>query len=77
MPGDSRPYFLLGGKDNFQVDRDAAEKVLVAAPSARAEVRANREFLRRVVAYAAGQGICQFLDIGTGIPTVGPTHEIA
>jgi hypothetical protein len=62
---------------HFQVDRDAAEKVVVAVPSARAEVTANREFLRRVVAYAAGQGISQFLDIGTGIPTVGPTHEVA
>jgi SAM-dependent methyltransferase len=77
-PHPARIYdFLLGGKDNFQVDRDAAEKVVAAVPSARAEVRANREFLRRVVAYAAGHGISQFLDIGTGIPTVGPTHEIA
>jgi hypothetical protein len=77
-PHPARIYdFLLGGKDNFQVDREAAEKVVAAVPSARAEVTANREFLRRAVAYAAGQGISQFLDIGTGIPTVGPTHEIA
>jgi SAM-dependent methyltransferase len=68
---------LLGGKDNFEVDRDAAEKVARAVPTARAEVAANRAFLRRVVAYAAGQGVSQFLDIGTGIPAVGPTHEIA
>jgi hypothetical protein len=77
-PHPARIYdFLLGGKDNFQADRDAAEKVAVAVPTARAEVAANREFLRRVVTYAAGQGITQFLDIGTGIPTVGPTHEVA
>jgi SAM-dependent methyltransferase len=77
-PHPARIYdFLLGGKDNFQVDRDAAEKVVAAVPTARAEVTANREFLRRAVAYAAGQGISQFLDIGTGIPTVGPTHEVA
>jgi hypothetical protein len=77
-PHPARIYdFLLGGKDNFQTDRDAAGKVAVAVPTARAEVVANREFLRRVVAYVAGQGITQFLDIGTGIPTVGPTHEVA
>jgi SAM-dependent methyltransferase len=77
-PHPARIYdFLLGGKDHFQVDRDAAEKVVAAVPSARAEVTANREFLRRAVAYAAGQGISQFLDIGTGIPTMGPTHEVA
>ena len=50
---------------------------MLAVPTARGEVRANREFLRRVVAYAAEQGIAQFLDIGTGIPTMGPTHRIA
>jgi SAM-dependent methyltransferase len=69
--------YLLGGKDNFQADRDAAEKVALAVPTARAEVRANREFLHRAVAYATGQGIAQFLDIGTGVPTVGPTHKVA
>jgi hypothetical protein len=77
-PHPARIYdYLLGGKDNFEVDREAAEKVAVAVPTARAEVAANREFLRRAVAYTAGQGISQFLDIGTGIPTVGPTHEVA
>jgi hypothetical protein len=77
-PHPARIYdYLLGGKDNFEVDREAAEKVAAAVPTARAEVRANRQFLRRAVAYTAGQGISQFLDIGTGIPTVGPTHEVA
>lgn len=69
--------YLLGGKDNFDADRRAAEKVLNAIPRVREEARANREFLRRAVAHLAGQGVDQFLDIGTGIPTVGPTHEIA
>jgi hypothetical protein len=77
-PHPARIYdYLLGGKDHFEVDRDAAEKVVAAVPTARAEVAANREFLRRAVAYTAGQGVSQFLDIGTGIPTVGPTHEVA
>ncbi len=77
-PHPARIYdYLLGGRNNFQADRDAAEQVAIAVPTARAEVIANRQFLRRVVTYAAEQGITQFLDIGTGVPTVGPTHEVA
>ena len=77
-PHPARIYdYLLGGRNNFQADRDAAEKIEEAIPTARAEVRANREFLGRAVTYAAEQGITQFLDIGTGVPTVGPTHEVA
>lgn len=69
--------YALGGKDNYPADREVAEKAFEALPSARNEVVANREFLHRSVAYAARHGIGQFLDIGTGIPTVGPTHETA
>ena len=86
MPGEvdttrahpARVYdYVLGGKDNWPADREVAERAMAALPSARDEVLANRAFLRRAVRYAARQGVTQFLDIGTGIPTVGPTHEIA
>ena len=68
---------LLGGKDNFPADRAAAEQILRAAPEVRAGVRLNRAFLGRAVRHAATAGIGQFLDIGTGIPTAGNTHEVA
>src|SRR5262245_42447326 len=77
-PHPARIYdFLLGGKDHYQADLDAGKKILEVSPAARAEALANRDFLHRAVAYAAGQGISQFLDIGTGIPTMGPTHQTA
>jgi hypothetical protein len=67
-----------GGKDNFAADREAAEKVLANFPAMRTTARENRAFLRRAVTYLAGEaGIRQFLDIGTGIPTVDNTHEVA
>jgi hypothetical protein len=70
--------YWLGGKDNFAADREAAERVLAAAPGLRFRVRANRAFLARSVRYLAGEaGIRQFLDIGTGIPAVNNTHEVA
>jgi S-adenosyl methyltransferase len=70
--------YLLGGKDNYQADRVAAELVAEAIPSIVPGVRANREFLRRAVQYLAGEaGIRQFLDIGTGLPTASNTHEVA
>ena len=70
--------YWLGGTNNFAVDREAAERVLAATPGLRARVRANRAFLARVVRYlAAGAGIRQFLDIGTGIPSADNTHEVA
>ncbi|MEY9836721.1 SAM-dependent methyltransferase [Streptacidiphilus sp. EB103A] len=68
---------LLGGKDNFPADRAAAEQILRAAPEVRAGARLNRAFLGRAVRHAATSGIGQFLDIGTGIPTAGNTHEVA
>jgi hypothetical protein len=69
--------YLLGGKDNWPVDRAVAEQMTQAIPYLGDEMLANRAFLRRAVRYAAQQGVTQFLDIGTGIPTAGPTHEIA
>ena len=69
--------FLLGGKDNWPADREIGERLLHLVPNARDEAQANRAFLRRAVRYATSRGITQFLDIGTGIPAVGPTHETA
>ncbi|MFC5752733.1 SAM-dependent methyltransferase [Actinomadura rugatobispora] len=69
--------YYLSGKDNFQVDRDAAEQVRRAMPEIGELARENRSFLRRSVRYMARRGIRQFLDIGSGLPTVGNTHEIA
>jgi S-adenosyl methyltransferase len=70
--------YWLGGKDNFPVDREAAEAAIAANPGIVADVRANRAFLARVVRYLVAEaGIRQFLDIGTGLPTADNTHEVA
>jgi S-adenosyl methyltransferase len=70
--------YWLGGKDNFAVDREAAEQVIAAYPGILSDVRAQRAFLANAVGYLAGvAGIRQFLDIGTGIPTANNTHEVA
>ena len=70
--------YLLGGKDNYAVDRKAAEQILGLVPSLRDTVRAERGFLARAVRHLAGNaGIRQFLDIGTGLPSANNTHEIA
>lgn len=70
--------YWLGGKDNFAADREAAELVITSYPAVLASVREQREFLRRAVSYLAGEaGITQFLDVGTGLPSAGNTHEIA
>jgi len=68
---------LLGGYHNFEIDRLAAKKVLEVDPNARLATYANRAFLRRVVNFLVEQGIDQFLDIGSGIPTRGNVHEVA
>jgi hypothetical protein len=75
----SRIYdYWLGGKDNFAVDREAAEQTIAAYPAILRGVRAQRAFLARAVRYLAEQaGIRQFLDIGTGLPTANNTHEVA
>jgi S-adenosyl methyltransferase len=70
--------YVLGGKDNYAADRAAAEAWMRVYPQLASDMRANRAFLGRVVRYLAGEaGIRQFLDIGTGIPAAGNTHEIA
>jgi trans-aconitate methyltransferase len=70
--------YMLGGKDNYAADRAAVEAWLKVDPGMAFIARANRAFLGRVVRYLAGEaGIRQFLDIGTGIPTAGNTHQIA
>ena len=69
--------YMLGGKDNYAADRAAVEAVLKVWPDMPFTPRANRAFLGRVVRYLAGEaGIRQFLDIGTGIPTAGNTHQV-
>jgi hypothetical protein len=68
--------YYLGGKTHFAADREAAKKVLTVLPEGRDMAIANRAFLGRAVRFLAGQGITQFLDIGTGIPSPGSTSEI-
>jgi len=70
--------YWLGGKDNFAVDREVADQILAMVPEMVTSARADREFLGRVVRYLAGvEGVRQFLDIGTGLPTAENTHEVA
>ena len=77
-PSVARMYdFFLGGSHNFAADRELAEQALRVFPDAPHIVRANREFLHRAVRYLCDLGIDQFLDLGSGIPTVGNVHEVA
>ncbi|MBK0867624.1 MAG: SAM-dependent methyltransferase [Saccharopolyspora sp.] len=77
-PSAARVYdYLLGGSSNFAIDRDFAHRALEIFPGAREYARLNRLFLQRVVRYYVARGIRQFLDIGSGIPTVGAVHEVA
>jgi hypothetical protein len=77
VPSAARVYdYLLGGGHNFSADRELAENLLRVLP-ARDMARLNRQYLDRVVRYLIGQGITQFLDLGSGIPTVGNVHEVA
>jgi len=79
VPNVARMYdYFLGGKDNFEADRIAAEEVLALMPGQRRSALENRRFLRRVVRYLAAEaGVEQFLDIGVGLPTQGAVHEVA
>jgi SAM-dependent methyltransferase len=79
VPNAARVYdYLLGGKDNFAVDRELAQKILEVLPDTAEVCRGNREFLQRAVRFLAAEaGIRQFLDIGPGLPTMGNVHEIA
>ncbi|ADU11058.1 protein of unknown function DUF574 [Micromonospora sp. L5] len=73
-----RYNYWLGGKDNFQADRDSGDAMAARFPTIRISALENRRFLRRAVRHLAGEaGIRQFLDIGTGIPTADNTHEVA
>jgi hypothetical protein len=77
-PSGARTYdYLLGGSHNFAADRAMADQVESAVPGIRAAARLNRAFLARAVRFMIDQGVSQFLDIGSGIPTVGNVHEIA
>ena len=70
--------YLLGGTDNFAVDRAVGDQILAGQPELAENARRSRAFLRRAVRYLAGDaGVRQFLDIGTGLPTADNTHEVA
>ena len=77
-PHPARRYdYWLGGKDNFQADRDAAEAIAAVFPHIRTAARENRAFMQRAVGFLAAEaGIRQFLDIGTGLPTSPNLHEV-
>jgi S-adenosyl methyltransferase len=69
--------YWLGGKDNFAADRESGDMVAAQFPAIRTAVIENRKFLGRAVSYLVEQGIAQFLDIGTGLPTANNVHEVA
>ncbi|MBY8870737.1 SAM-dependent methyltransferase [Micromonospora sp. PLK6-60] len=78
-PTIARMYdYYLGGTENLDVDREAADQVIAAVPDVVAGIRQNRAFLGRAVRFLAAEaGIRQFIDIGAGLPTQGNVHEIA
>jgi hypothetical protein len=77
-PSPARVYdYYLGGSHNFAVDRRMARQAIEQWPDLPLIMQANRAFLRRSVRYLVKQGIRQFLDIGSGIPTEGNVHEVA
>ncbi|HEX3785676.1 MAG TPA: SAM-dependent methyltransferase [Pseudonocardiaceae bacterium] len=78
-PSPARIYdYWLGGSHNFAVDREVGSRAAAAMPTLRPAIWANRAFLRRAVDYLADEcGVDQFLDLGSGVPTVGNVHEVA
>lgn len=78
VPHPARIYdYLLGGKDNFQPDRDAADEIIFDWPNLPRSMRANRNFMARLARYLAEEkGIRQFLDVGTGLPTPPNLHDV-
>ncbi|HCU96034.1 MAG TPA: hypothetical protein DHU96_26250 [Actinobacteria bacterium] len=78
VPSPARIYdYYLGGKENFAADRQVAEEALSVVPHGRRVALANRKFLVRAVKYMARNGVDQFIDLGTGIPTSPNVHEVA
>ncbi|CAG6390708.1 SAM-dependent methyltransferase [Actinacidiphila cocklensis] len=77
-PHPARMYnYYLGGKDNYEVDREAAQRVIDLAPELVPMARANRAFMHRAVRLLVESGVRQIIDIGTGIPTSPNTHQVA
>jgi S-adenosyl methyltransferase len=77
VPSPARLYdYYLGGTHNFPADRAAAQRILAALPDLRDACWANRSFHQRAARWLAEQGIRQFIDVGSGLPTAGNTHEI-
>ncbi|SDI56250.1 S-adenosyl methyltransferase [Sinosporangium album] len=68
---------LLGGKDNYPVDREAAQRLLKVMPEAKTAALENRAFLVRAVQLLASEGLTQFVDLGSGLPTQSNVHEVA
>jgi S-adenosyl methyltransferase len=78
VPNAARVYdYLLDGSHNFAADRELVRKIQQLMPAARDVARISRSFLRRAVLFLVDSGVRQFLDVGSGIPTVGNVHEIA
>ncbi|MBX6386783.1 MAG: SAM-dependent methyltransferase [Microbispora sp.] len=78
IPNAARMYdYFLGGKDNFQADRDLANLVLSVLPETKEGARQNRRLIGRIVRYLVDQGIRQFLDLGSGLPAQNNVHEVA
>jgi SAM-dependent methyltransferase len=77
-PSAARTYdYLLGGSHNFAADREVAQQAMALMPDLTMQAQANRAFLYRAVRHLADAGIHQFIDIGSGVPTVGNVHEVA
>lgn len=77
-PSAARMYdYMLGGSHNFAVDRESAHQALTLMPDLAMVAQTNRAFLYRAVRYLVETGVRQFLDIGSGVPTVGNVHEVA
>jgi hypothetical protein len=77
VPSPARLYdYYLGGRHNFPADRAAAQRIIAAMPDLPDAAWANRSFHQRAARWLAEQGIRQFIDIGSGLPTVGNTHAV-
>jgi O-methyltransferase involved in polyketide biosynthesis len=77
-PSSARVYdYLLGGTHNYAIDREFAKKMIERFPDAALAAKSNRAFIGRAVRYALEAGIEQFIDIGSGLPSMGQAHEVA